>query len=246
MACCVARAPCGSVSPIVKASLCVLFANCSVSRAICGLHPARRWGWLWRWPCWCGGLQCVARPACWKWHGPRRHAGGVFPSMPSPWAMSSSAVVRRRWNCYVPTSASTSGSTNAGGRSSSSPIRQPACGSGFGVEIRIGSTVLRFRPASAARRPVADLTLCGRRAGPDLGCERWPSPTRCRRTPCSRCLALTEAGRRNYLSIDFATPVPPPEFRDIVIDLSGALASPQSPAVPLIRVVPMRWKEGYT
>lgn len=59
-------------------------------------------------------------------------------------------------------------------------------------------------------------------------------------------LALAETGRRYYLSIDFATPVPSPESHAIALDISRALASPQHPPVPLIRFVPVRWKEGYT
>lgn len=59
-------------------------------------------------------------------------------------------------------------------------------------------------------------------------------------------LVLAETGRRYYLSIDFATPVPSPEFREIALDLSRALISPGHPPVPLIRFVPVRWKEGYT
>ncbi|RPI47668.1 MAG: hypothetical protein EHM59_03505 [Betaproteobacteria bacterium] len=59
-------------------------------------------------------------------------------------------------------------------------------------------------------------------------------------------LALSEPGRRYYLSIDFDTPVPSPESPDISVDLSRALRAPQHPPIPLIRFAPVRWKDGYT
>lgn len=57
---------------------------------------------------------------------------------------------------------------------------------------------------------------------------------------------LSEPGRKYLLSIDFPTPVPSPESPDISLDLSRALASSRHPPVPLIRFMPMRWKQGYT
>jgi hypothetical protein len=48
------------------------------------------------------------------------------------------------------------------------------------------------------------------------------------------------------LSIDFDAPSPGPEVPDIAIDLSRALRAPGLAEVPLIRFVPVRWKEGYT
>jgi hypothetical protein len=48
------------------------------------------------------------------------------------------------------------------------------------------------------------------------------------------------------LSIDFGAPSPSPEAADITIDLSRALRAPGLAEVPLIRFVPVRWKEGYT
>lgn len=59
-------------------------------------------------------------------------------------------------------------------------------------------------------------------------------------------LALEQAGRRYHLSIEFDTPVPSPELRDIEVDLSGALRSSRHPPLPVIRFVPGQWKEGYT
>lgn len=59
-------------------------------------------------------------------------------------------------------------------------------------------------------------------------------------------LVLGEVGRRYLLSIDFDTPVPSPELRDITVDLSQALSAPGQPRLPLIRFVPLRWKQGYT
>lgn len=57
---------------------------------------------------------------------------------------------------------------------------------------------------------------------------------------------LGEVGRRYLLSIDFVTPVPSPQWRDITVDLSQALSAPNHPPLPLIRFVPLRWKQGYT
>lgn len=48
------------------------------------------------------------------------------------------------------------------------------------------------------------------------------------------------------LSIDFDVPSPSPDRPDITIDLSRALRAPGLTEVPLIRFVPVRWKEGYT
>ncbi|CAL92745.1 hypothetical protein [Azoarcus olearius] len=59
-------------------------------------------------------------------------------------------------------------------------------------------------------------------------------------------LALEQAGRRYHLSIEFDTPVPSPELRDIEVDLSGVLPSSRRPPLPVIRFVPGQWKEGYT
>lgn len=59
-------------------------------------------------------------------------------------------------------------------------------------------------------------------------------------------LILSEPGRKYYLSIDFDTPVPSPELNDITIDLSRALVSARYPALPVIRFMPVQWKEGYT
>jgi len=41
-------------------------------------------------------------------------------------------------------------------------------------------------------------------------------------------------------------PVPPPESPDIALDLSRALQAPGTPAIPEIRFLPVRWREGYT
>lgn len=64
--------------------------------------------------------------------------------------------------------------------------------------------------------------------------------------PVGTHLPLSEPGRKYLLSIDFPTPVPSPESRDLSLDLSRALVSPRQPAVPLIRFAPVRWKQGYT
>ena len=64
--------------------------------------------------------------------------------------------------------------------------------------------------------------------------------------PVHEPFALAEAGRRYYLSIDFDTPTPSPESREISLDLADALRSSLHPALPPIRFAPVRWKEGYT
>ena len=64
--------------------------------------------------------------------------------------------------------------------------------------------------------------------------------------PVDGAFTLSEAGRRYYLSIDFATPLPSPESPDIAVDLSQARRSAMWPPLPLIRFAPVRWKEGYT
>lgn len=61
-----------------------------------------------------------------------------------------------------------------------------------------------------------------------------------------RELVLTPTSRAYLLSVDFETPVPSPESRDIVLDLSRALAAPARSPLPPVRFVPVRWKEGYT
>lgn len=66
------------------------------------------------------------------------------------------------------------------------------------------------------------------------------------RRPVGPERVLTNTGHRNYLSIDFETPPPSPESKDITVDLSRALIVPGHPALPLIRFAPVRWKQGYT
>lgn len=57
---------------------------------------------------------------------------------------------------------------------------------------------------------------------------------------------LSPRERAYLMHIDFPIALPPPEARDISLDLSGALTSSAFPSIPLIRFVPVRWKEGYT
>lgn len=57
---------------------------------------------------------------------------------------------------------------------------------------------------------------------------------------------LDEVGRPYHLSIDFDTPMPSPRSRDITLDLSRALRSPERPPIPLIRFAPIRWSESYS
>ena len=106
-----------------------------------------------------------------------------------------------------------------------------------------------FRPAAATLR-VADKPFAGA-AGFEFGMwdDKWNRVAqggKWEHRPIASELVLSEVGRRYLLSIDFATPVPSPESRDIVLDLSRALASAAAPALPPIRFAPVRWKEGYT
>lgn len=59
-------------------------------------------------------------------------------------------------------------------------------------------------------------------------------------------MALHAVQEQYLLSIDFDAPSPSPEAADITIDLSRALRAPGLAEGPLIRFVPVRWKEGYT
>jgi hypothetical protein len=106
-----------------------------------------------------------------------------------------------------------------------------------------------FRPSAATLR-VAGKQFAGA-AGFEFGMwdDKWNRVAqggRWEHRPIASDLVLSEVGRRYLLSIDFATPVPSPESRDIVLDLSHALASAAAPALPPIRFAPVRWKEGYT
>ena len=106
-----------------------------------------------------------------------------------------------------------------------------------------------FRPAAAVLQ-VANKRFTGA-AGFEFG--RWDDEWkrverggRWEHRPIASEYVLSEVGRRYYLSIDFATPVPSPELPDIVLDLSQALRSTTESPPPLIRFAPVRWKEGYT
>lgn len=106
-----------------------------------------------------------------------------------------------------------------------------------------------FRPA-AAQLGFAGKQVAGA-AGFEFGMwdqdgKRVKSGGSWQHRPLGDSFALAEPGRRYYLSIDFDTPVPSPELKDITIDLSAALQSPRHPKLPLIRFAPVRWKEGYT
>lgn len=106
-----------------------------------------------------------------------------------------------------------------------------------------------FVPAEAA------LAFEGRRHRGDAGYvfDRWDEQGR-RVTQGGRwdhrrvdaVYALDEPSRQHLLSIDFATPVPDPQRRDIVLELSRALRHPSLPPLPPVRFVPVAWSEGYT
>lgn len=106
-----------------------------------------------------------------------------------------------------------------------------------------------FRPSTAV------LSFGGRSFTSDAGQEfgRWDDQGRrverggrWDHRPVHGEKALTEIGRRQFLSVDFATPVPDPKSRDIVLDISRCLVASQQPTLPLVRFVPARWEEGYT
>ena len=106
-----------------------------------------------------------------------------------------------------------------------------------------------FRPSAATLR-VADRHFTGS-AGFEFGMwdEDWRRVERggkWEHRPIGADLALSEVGRQYLLSIDFLTPVPSPESRDIVLDLSHSLISTTEPRLPPIKFAPVRWKEGYT
>lgn len=100
-----------------------------------------------------------------------------------------------------------------------------------------------FRPALASLR-IADQQFSGI-AGFEFG--MWNGDGKQVSTggtwdhrPVGPEFILGEPGRKYYLSIDFATPVPSPESREIAIDLSGALVPSHHPVLPLIRFLPVR------
>jgi hypothetical protein len=106
-----------------------------------------------------------------------------------------------------------------------------------------------FRPGGAV------LSFGGGRFVADAGHEfgRWGADGRrverdgrYEHQPVAGERLLAEVGRRYLLSVDFPTPVPDPQSRDIVLDIATCLVAPAQPALPLIRFVPARWEEGYT
>lgn len=55
-----------------------------------------------------------------------------------------------------------------------------------------------------------------------------------------------EAGKPAYLSVEFDVPSPSARRSDLSLDLARALSGRDGAAIPLIRFVPARWKQGYT
>ena len=122
-------------------------------------------------------------------------------------------------------------------------------------KTRVYITVTPSTPDFVFRPELASLTVADQRFEGIAGFEfnRWDRDGRrvgeggtWDHRPVGTEFALSEAGRKYHLSIDFATPDPSPESSDIAIDLSRALTSPHYPAVPLIRFMPVRWREGYS
>ena len=99
--------------------------------------------------------------------------------------------------------------------------------------LRVGGTTVagvagfEFGPWDEAGNPAADGVQWAYRRVPDE-------------------YSLNVPGETYYLSIEFPVPVPPPESPDIALDLSQALQAPGTPAIPEIRFLPVRWREGYT
>jgi len=65
--------------------------------------------------------------------------------------------------------------------------------------------------------------------------------------PVGAEFAAVRGGTESTISsIDFAARAPSPESSDIAIDLSRRAHISALPGVPLIRFMPVRWKEGYS
>ncbi len=106
-----------------------------------------------------------------------------------------------------------------------------------------------FRPGAASLR-FANQQFAGAQ-GFEFGMwdEKWnrlDKGGKWEHRPVGAEFALAEIGRKYYLSIDFPTPVPTPQSRDIMLDLSKALSAPAESPLPPIRFTPVRWKDGYT
>jgi len=106
-----------------------------------------------------------------------------------------------------------------------------------------------FRPTAAV------LSFGGARHTADAGYEfgQWDASGqrvgqggRYDHQPVGAERALPDVHRRYYLSVDFATAVPDPRLRDIVVDAASCLTAPTQPPLPPIRFAPARWEEGYT
>ncbi len=106
-----------------------------------------------------------------------------------------------------------------------------------------------FRPAKAILH-VGGKSFVGKNgieAGSwDAEGRRVRTGGRWERRPIMDALELSELNQPHVLSVYFDTNVPSPELHDISIDLSQALSTRKGPVVPLIRFLPVRWKEGYT
>lgn len=122
-------------------------------------------------------------------------------------------------------------------------------------KTRVFITVTPTEPGFVFRPSQAVLQIGNRRFGGVAGFDfdRWDQQgMRVREggswehRPVATELHLDQPGRSYHLSIDFDTPVPSPESREILLDLSQALGSSRHPALPPIRFVPMRWRRSYS
>lgn len=64
--------------------------------------------------------------------------------------------------------------------------------------------------------------------------------------PLPERFELDGVGLAQIVHLEFPIARPSPESPDIQLDLGEALFNPATPALPLIRFVPVRWKHGYT
>jgi len=122
-------------------------------------------------------------------------------------------------------------------------------------KTRVNVHVTPLEAGFVFRPELAVLYVAGKQSGGTASFEfgRWGSQGnrvtqggRWDHRPVGPELHLTEIGRQYLLSVDSATPVPSPESHDIAVDLSRALPAAEQPPLPLIRFLPIRWRESYS
>ena len=101
--------------------------------------------------------------------------------------------------------------------------------------VRIEVDGVRYSPALASLRLVHD---------PGVKETQWMEPDP-GRDPRGLRYALDKPQRTYYFRLLFDAPIPKPD-RNISLDISEALVSPDQARIPLIRYRQVRWSEGYT